>query len=401
MGQNRHRLLAGAGAAALTTMLAVTAALTARPAEARETDLGLAAFGDLVVDDDHEQVYVSGGPGSNGVVVTDLDGRVIKTINGQFGATGLALSADNHSLYVAQAAGDAISVIDTHTLTEVARHSTGARSCPTHLVRAGERLFFGHGCGNEFNGGVGRVTFPKPPDPSPSPTGSPSASPSGSASSSPRPSSPTPSSATPSSPTPSPSASTPPKPQITLHVQGGARFQRAPLLASAAGTAGTLVAGQPGLSRSTVYVYEVDGAGVLSTKTSGTAPGSNLYDLALDRAGETLFTAAGSRNTTQAYATADLAGRGSYFTGYHPVAVAPAPDDEHIAHGVRTSGDDVFIYHPGDATAERTLDVTSDVLAPRGLAWSADNRTLYAVTEPPAGGAPTLHVVPEYFPDLS
>jgi hypothetical protein len=33
------------------------------------------------------------------------------------------------------------------------------------------------------------------------------------------------------------------------------------------------------------------------------------------------------------------------------------------------------------------------VLAPRGLVWSPDSETLYAVTQPAAGGAPTLHVI--------
>jgi hypothetical protein len=51
----------------------------------------------------------------------------------------------------------------------------------------------------------------------------------------------------------------------------------------------------------------------------------------------------GSRNATQAYAIDDLSGRGSYYTGYYPVAVAAAPDD--------------------------------------------------SATQPAAGGAPTLHVI--------
>jgi hypothetical protein len=93
-----------------------TAAPHRRAAPARaDTDLGLPAYGDLVVDEDHDQLFITGGPSANGVVVTDLDGHVKKTITSQYGATGLALSAGNDRFYVALAAGAAISVINAHT----------------------------------------------------------------------------------------------------------------------------------------------------------------------------------------------------------------------------------------------------------------------------------------------
>ena len=132
---------------------------------------------------------------------------------------------------------------------------------------------------------------------------------------------------------------------------------------------------------------------VLTTRTSGTAPGSNLNDISIDKYGQTLLTGAGSRNATQAYAIDDLSGRGSYYTGYYPVAVAAAPDDYHVANGVRATGDDIYVYETGGVVPERRIDITTDVLAPRGLVWSPDSETLYAVTQPAAGGAPTLHVI--------
>jgi hypothetical protein len=113
----------------------------------------------------------------------------------------------------------------------------------------------------------------------------------------------------------------------------------------------------------------------------------------VDKYGETLFTGAGSRNATQAYATADLSGRGSYYTGYYPLAVAQSPDGFHLANGVRATGDDVYVYEMGGVIPESRLDVSSDVVAPRGVTWSPDSSRLYVVTQPPAGGEPTLHVV--------
>ncbi|MGW4947750.1 YncE family protein [Actinoplanes sp. NPDC004185] len=390
MRATRNRILAAAAAAALSTVFGIAAAGPAA-AEDNTVPLALPAYGDLAVDQDHDQLYITGGPSANGVVVTDMDGHYKKTITGQYGATGLALNHDNHKLYVALAAGDAISVIDTHTLKEIDRYSTGARTCPTHLVRAGERLWFGHGCDGTWSGGVGRVTFPEP---EPDPSTSPSASPSRTSSPAPSPSGPYSPSPTPSrTPSSSPSPSPEPEPDIDLNTQGSVRFQRAPLLAAHNAATGPLVAAQLNLSQSTVYIYDISDNGALSTKTSGTAPGSNLNDISIDKYGQTLLTGAGSRNATQAYATADLSGRGSYYTGYYPTAVAAAPDDYHVANGVRATGDDIYIYETGGVVPEARIDISTDVLVPRGLVWSPDSTHLYAITAPPAGGAPTLHVI--------
>ncbi|MDG4822021.1 hypothetical protein O7635_09155 [Asanoa sp. WMMD1127] len=360
-------------AAGVATLAAV--AVASAPARA-DTNLGLPAFGDMIVDGEYDHVFVTGGPTANGVVVLNLNGNVEETIGNQYGATGMALSADGKKLWVALAAGDAISEIDPRTHREVARYSTGTRTCPTHLARTGDVLWFSHGCDGTWSGGVGRVTFPPPPEPCP--TASPSS----------------PSSRTTPSPTPCPTATptTPPKPKIDLHQQGDLRFQRAPLLAAHPDPAGPLVVGQPNLSLSTVYVYNVGTNNALSTAASSTAPGSNLHDVALDKYGQTLFTAAGSKNATQAYATADLSGRGSYYTGYYPLAVAQSPDGFHIANAVRSTGDDVYIYEMGGVIPEQRLNVSTDVVTPRGIAWSPDSDDLYVITQPPAGGPPTLHV---------
>ncbi|MGW4946481.1 hypothetical protein ACWEOZ_33410 [Actinoplanes sp. NPDC004185] len=117
-------------------------------------------------------------------------------------------------------------MIDTHTLKETDRYSTGARTCPTHLVQVGELLWFG-GCDGTWSGGVGRVKFPEPVEPDPS-----------------------------ASPSASPTPSTPPKPTIDLNTQGDVRFQRPPWLAAHDDAAGLLVAAQLNLSLSTVYVYD-------------------------------------------------------------------------------------------------------------------------------------------------
>ncbi|SER98661.1 hypothetical protein [Lentzea albida] len=321
------------------TVLALGSAVTAARATGGDV-LPLPGFGDLAVDDARERVFVSGGRSSNSVVVVDEHGRVKKKIDNQFGASGLVLSEDARTLYVAQAAGDAISAIDTTTFAETARYPTGARTCPAHLARTGTVVWFGYGCEDEWNGGVGRLD---------------------------------------------PAAATP----VTLDEQGDVLFQGAPLVTSA-GT--TVVAGQLTTSLSGVHVYRAE-AGGLTPGASGDAPGGNLTDVALSPDGTGMYTAAGSRTQVQGFATEDLSGRGSYSTGPYPNAVAPSPNTTHVATGAYTTRSKAITIFPvGGTVATRSYDLGGAVPADRGLAWSADSQRLYAVLQGTTDPRPRLEV---------
>ncbi|WP_405966605.1 hypothetical protein OG613_05345 [Streptomyces sp. NBC_00015] len=117
--------------------------------------LPLSGYAHLVVDPAHQHVFVSQGAGSAGIVVTDLSGTPITTVAGEQGATGLALSPDGGTLYAALADGGAIAAIDTATLTETARWSTGAGSSPVSVAVAGGRVWYGYTAGGK--GGIGSV----------------------------------------------------------------------------------------------------------------------------------------------------------------------------------------------------------------------------------------------------
>ncbi|GLY93916.1 hypothetical protein Acsp02_11720 [Actinoplanes sp. NBRC 103695] len=319
--------------------------MTATAAHAAEgTPLGLPGYGAMIVDDEHSLVFVSGGPSSNGIVVTDFDGRVRKTIGKQYGATGMALNADRTKLYVALAAGDAISVIDLNTLREIDRHPTGTRTCPTHLARTGDNIWFGHGCDDNWTGGVGRL------DTAVSPA------------------------------------------TVQTSQQGDARFLRAPVLASADDADGPLVASQLAMSRSTSWAYTVDDNALVS-KASSDAPGSNLVDTDVDATGELLYTASRSTNDFPAYETTGLTGRGAYRVGNHPAAVSISPDDQYLALGIQNPGNDVLIYEPGGVLPVNRLDITEDVVALRGLAWSEYATKLFVITVVTSSGPPTLRII--------
>ncbi|HEX8629644.1 MAG TPA: hypothetical protein VF755_15870, partial [Catenuloplanes sp.] len=77
------------------------------------TAIPLPTYADMAVDPHSGHVFVSGGPGTSAIVVADRDGRVVGSVPGQSGATGLALSGDGRTLYAALAEADAVSVIDT------------------------------------------------------------------------------------------------------------------------------------------------------------------------------------------------------------------------------------------------------------------------------------------------
>lgn len=311
--------------------LAAAMPIVLAPSAAAAPELPLSGFGDIAVDDVHERVFVSGGASSNGIVVTDFSGRVRKVIENQPGADGLELSADGSRLYVALSAGDSVSVIDTATLTETARHPTGAGTCPTHLARTGGLIWFGYGCPDEnWTGKIGKLD---------------------------------------------PAAADP----VQGDQQGDVRFQRAPLLTATGADAGPLVAGQLSLSLSRVQVYSVS-SGALTAGASGDVVGASLTDL--DVTGDTVFSAAGGRDRVEAFATADLARRGAYAARPRPSAVSLSPDGAFVAAGaLTTDGNDVLVYEVGGATPVNTVSLDSGETAlPRGLAWSGDQEYLFIVT---------------------
>lgn len=172
------------------------------------------------------------------------------------------------------------------------------------------------------------------------------------------------------------------------------RFQRAPYLAATRDD-GPLVAGQLELSLSELTVFSVSG-GTLTGGASGSVTGSNLTDLGVSPCGERqLFTAAGSREEVGAYATTDLAGRGVYRTSAFPNSTAASPRGCFIAAGRRTGeGKGVHVYRIGGAAPVRSFALGAGVvLAPRGLAWCATEKLLFAVVLSARGGASSLRAL--------
>lgn len=318
--------------------------VTAPAASATGSDtLPLPDYGAMVVDQKHKKVFVSGGASANGIVVLDFGGRVLKTVSGQYGATGLVLSEDGNVLYAALAGGDAISAIDTTTFKETKRFATGAQTCPTHLARTGTLVWFGYGCDETWNGRIGRLD---------------------------------------------PAAAEP----VVLD-KGNAVFQTAPFVTSTGAATSPLVATQLELSLADAHVFSVAN-GELVAGAAGELFGSNVIDFALSPDDATLHSAAGSRDRVEAFATTDLARRGVYPTGPHPNAVQVSADGKHVAVGAYTSRDKaVWVFAKDAATPVNAFGLDGQVLANRGLAWSADSRYLFAIVQGAADARPRFAVI--------
>ena len=101
------------------------------------TSLGVTSFGRILVDAATSHVFVS-SPGSSSIIVLDYSGTIVKTITGEAGAYGMALSGS--TLYVALSTAGAIEKIDTGTLLDSGQLVSGIVH-PTDLVLAGGKLW--------------------------------------------------------------------------------------------------------------------------------------------------------------------------------------------------------------------------------------------------------------------
>ncbi|MEV7366709.1 hypothetical protein [Streptomyces sp. NPDC091299] len=288
---------------------------------------------------DSRHVYFS-APGDDAVLATDHDGQVVKKVEGLDGARGMAESADESTLYVALPDADAISVIDTATLTETRRISTGADTGPESLALAGGRLFFGYQA-DLFNAGIGSVAIAE---------------------------------ATPS-----------------VNLDDNPVWLSKPRLASSPDAPDRLVAAESEMALG-MRVHNV-GSGTLQETAYSDAVG-NVADVAVTPDGSSAITANGSNYYHQRWRLSDLTEEAQYDTGPYPNSVAV---DSHgtVAAGIVAGGQwDVHIYRKGETAAYRTVALSPGRadLVDRGVAWAPDGNRLFT-TRFPYSGEFTLDIV--------
>ncbi|UFQ16540.1 MULTISPECIES: YncE family protein [Streptomyces] len=314
------------GSVALTAGTAGTAA-----ADSAEV-LPVSAVGDIVVDGAHQRVYVS-DPLVGKIVVTDYAGKVVGTLTGLPGVSGLTLSADSGQVYAAVTDKNRIVSVETTTYTQTASYDlTGAKG-PATLETVDGKVWFG------YEGGIGSLDT---------------------------------------------SGAEP----VVKPAQGpGVDWEGAPLLGADPKAPGVLVAGEKAGTWADVAVYDVSGAEP-ALRTTKTLTG-NFEDLDLTPDGEQVLTTwdDGHGYAFPAYSTKDLTRETRYPTAPYPNAVAIAPDGT-IAGGSMSAYDpDVHIYQPGVKVPVREYDFPNtgdtsgaDKLVPAALAWAPDASRVFAVS---------------------
>jgi len=333
-------------AAATALVLSITAA-TAPIASATETinpgvPLAIAHFSHLVVDQAHGHLFISGGPGTTGILVTDLAGTTVTTIAEPTGATGLALSPDGTTLYAALPDSDAIATIDTTTLTQTTTTPTGTATHPDSLAYAGGTLWFGYGTTGAGNIGsltpTGTLTLDQDPTPWPAP----------------------------------------------------------PTLGTTPIASDVLAAAAQNGPTATFTTYTTD-SGTLTRTATAPLDIPDLGNIAITPNGQDVV--AGSWSDTQGrFRTSDLTPDGTYNPGLSDPIIAIAPDGtvagcncngwEYKSEAADNSG--FYNYYPIAYPLR---------LAPNGLAWAPDESILYAVSTDPTGGTPTLQIQDQ--PDIA
>ncbi len=341
----------------LASMMAVAGALAgAGPVSAAgiggdtATPLPLPSYADMQVNGVRSEVYLAGG---DRIVVTDRDGGIRRTIDGQTGVSGLALSADGNLLYAALNGARAIAVHDLKKRKEIKRYPTD--SCPGDVALAVGKLWFSAGCSQDYGGSVNSL------DPA---TGA-----------------------------------------TTTHATSLPTVQGVPLLAVSEreGWGTRLVVAARDLSRTRLEAYDIT-TGAPDPMCWGPGPcaidvPNIVQDLAVTADGANLVTADGAQYHTL-WSVVGFSVLRTYPSGAVPTAVAVAATG-HLALGSQSpnGGDtDLFGYEvTGDQptwTYELGVRETAmNDVAPRGLAWAAADARLYTVVTHHDGTSPVLRTL--------
>ncbi|MFF5044787.1 YncE family protein [Streptomyces nigra] len=331
----------------LLPLFATSTAAAAEPlTEPTSTALPISYHADMAVDDVHRRLYIADIVTSS-VLVTDFDGRLLRTLKNKPGAADLVLSRDSRTLYVALSGGDAIAAIDTGTYREKARYTTGDGTAPLRLALAGNTLWFSYG--SDWDSNIGALDL------------------SGT------------------------------RPTVRLGLVPWGTWAGPPMLLSSSAAPGVVIAGEQYLSSSNVTVYDVStGNPVVRTTQDNPGGVGTINDLVLSPDAATLFIVGGYPYHHLAFRLSDLSVVHTYPTTSYPNAAAVSAKGE-VAAGIDNSyGQDIYLFRTGADTPSRIIDLepgTGRSLRPHGLVWSPDGTRLFALTGE-YGANLTLHVIP-------
>jgi hypothetical protein len=299
-------------------------------------------FGDVLVDEARGRVYITGGKGTDGLIVTDLNGNVLRTLPGIApGAAGMTLSPDGSKLYIAAGDQDWLRIVDLNTWEldgQFAGKTDGTMTCPKDLAFAAGQLWVSWGCENEPTAGIGRVDLA---------TGG-------------------------------------------FYVSAveaiDERISSAMLLATSPAQPDMLIAGATGTSPALLVRFEATATGLVQRAISRTNGGS-VAQLAVTPDGTEVIVPSGAPYYHPVLRTSDLVEVHRYPTVPYPAAVAIRPDGLVVAGTDSSYNKDVWVFEPGGTTPVATYEfghlpnqeTWAHNLVDGGLAVSGNK--IYAVTD--------------------
>jgi hypothetical protein len=343
-------LAAALGAAAVGGMVGATAIVSGAHAATQFPVTGLPGFGQVVVDKAANRVFVSEGTKASssnsttpaqGIVVTDLSGNYLTTIDQGTGAQGLTLAPDG-KLYAALSTAGEVAQIDPATYSET-DYPLPTGDVPEYVAAQSGKVWVSFNTGAS-NGGIGDIT--------PGTTSSFEAD----------------------------SALTP----------YGNFWYGAPVLAADPSNGGTVVAASTGQAPPTIASFNASGTTPVVNASNGffTACPSSVTDISVLPGGQQFTMACGNASTTNdpVFSTTDLSVQSTtYATPDGSGAIAVAPDgtvatggSTSVSAGMQTPDVNVFSAGGTTPTQSYTEDSYGRDLVPGGLAWG-DSTVLAAV----------------------
>jgi DNA-binding beta-propeller fold protein YncE len=320
-----------------------------RPPGWADIDIPMSGFdnlneaGEILVDEARRRIYITGGPGTNELVVTDLDGNIVRRVADIPGAAGMALSPDGSKLYVTASDQWWITIVDTTTYETdglFAGKTDGSNTCPRDVAFVAGQLWFSWGCPGTADGYIGRID-----------------------------------------------------PQTRLYdlsvAQVDSVMTSAPLLATVPGQPNAIIAGETGTFPAELVRFEATPT-ELHQQVWRLLDGGAVKQLAVTPDGSQVIVPSGSPYYHPALSTTDLTEVHRYPTVAYPNAVA-VRDDGLVIAGTDSSYDDndVWVFEPGGSTPIATFDfghlpnqeTWAHTLVKGGLAVNGNR--IYAITRPP------------------
>ena len=340
------RRLAGSALAGAAALLAVSGGAVGAANAASAAKLPALPIGDLkqvIADGVHTHVYLAT---TDGIVVTNMAGGLVKRVDAGVSVGHLALSPDGNTLYAVIPGAHEVASFNTKTLDAAATYVLPAADAPSGLAYQAGKIWVSYtaaaaGAIGSFK--VGSATF-------------------------------------------TPNALT----------TAGA-WPTAPLLAADPNpvTEGTLVAVDDEADPSMIATYNVNGAKTPLAENDAFAACAGLSDVAVSAGGAHVVLACTGSATELGFSSATLAAvaTADYASGAGTDAVAIAPDNSGIATGTNNAATAKLATFKANGAAENAYALAADgyIVAPGGLSWTSDATKLVAVVK--AGANYALDVI--------